>query len=79
MKTILIALAVATVVASPVLAAAHRHASQSAQAHAQAETKKAADPKYCLKGSGAPYGCSFNSMEQCQADSVGKGGYCYEK
>ena len=77
MKTILTVLAVATVVASPVLAASHRHPPQSARA--QAQSKKADDPKYCLKGSGAPYGCSFNSMEQCQADSVGKGGYCYEK
>ena len=77
MKTILTVLAVATVVASPVLAASHRHASQSARA--QAQNKKAAEPKYCLKGSGAPYGCSFNSMEQCRADSVGKGGLCYEK
>jgi len=80
MKILLNALAIATLVASPALAASYQSASQSLGAHAYAKSHEAGDYKYCMKGTGAGVpGCAFDSMEQCMANRNGIGGVCYGK
>jgi hypothetical protein len=80
MKTILALLAVATVVAPPAFAASHRHAAQSISVHhPYAQSFEAGDYKFCMRATNGSPGCMFDSMEQCLADRLGKGGFCYGK
>jgi hypothetical protein len=47
-------------------------------AHPYGQSFEAGDYKYCMKTDGSP-GCMYNSMQQCQEDRLGRGGFCYGK
>jgi len=46
--------------------------------HPYRHSFEAGDYQYCLKTDGSP-GCMYHSMQQCQEDRLGRGGFCWVK
>jgi hypothetical protein len=75
-RPITAAVLAATIITGPALAQPDR--SNDTAAHPYAQSFEAGDYKYCLKVDASP-GCMYNSVEQCQEDRLGKGGFCYSR